>query len=84
MSIHDGCKIKGPLIIKTESGLGRLHSNVEHVASCQEMMEKGVNILLGLPNGTECTQEMDQGFVEFNSATAASTTLIAAMKIVKS
>ncbi len=41
-------------------------------------MEKGVHIGLGLPNGTESTQEMDQGFTEYKPATDESTVCVAA------
>ncbi len=52
-----------------------------HVKFRQDLFEKGVHILLGLPNGTEATQEMDQGFAQFKPATDKSTVQIAAMKM---
>ncbi len=40
-----------------------------------------MDIGLGLPNGTEANQEMDQGFQEYKPATDASTVRVAAKKM---
>ncbi len=80
---QDRCKIKGPLCIKTNTGPGQLSSNKEHLTKQEVWLEKGVHNFLGLPNGTESSQEMNQWFTEFKSATDASTICIAAMKMAK-
>ncbi len=79
----DGRKIKGTLVIKTDTGPGRLCKDIEHVEFCEDLLNKGVHIMLGLPNGTESTQEMDQGFTELKPATDKSTVRVAAMKMAK-
>ncbi len=40
---------------------GRLSKELVHIIYQLQFMEKGAHIGLGLPNSTECTQEMDQG-----------------------
>ncbi len=76
-----GRKLKGPLFIKTDTGPGCLSQDEEHVRFRENLEKQGVDISLGLPNGTECTQEMDQGFQEYKPATDASTVRVAAKKM---
>mmetsp|Transcript_30072 Transcript_30072/g.63810 ORF Transcript_30072/g.63810 Transcript_30072/m.63810 type:complete len:132 (+) Transcript_30072:168-563(+) len=45
------------------------------------MHEKGVVILLGLPNGTLATQEMDQGYATFKPECQESTIRVAGMEL---
>ncbi len=78
-----GCKIKGPVLFKCDTGPGRLCKTIEHVESHKELLQKGVHNLLGLPNGTESQQELDQAFAEFKPATNKSTVRIAAMKMAR-
>ncbi len=79
--VESARKIKGPLIIKTDTGPGRLSKDEAHIWFWEELMKKGVHILLGLPNKTECTQEMDQGFTELKPACDKSTIQVAAKKM---
>ncbi len=80
---EDGRKVKGPIILKTDTGPGRLCKDITHVTAREELYDKGVHNLLGLPNGTKNTQEMDQGFTEFKPATDKSTVRVAARKMAK-
>jgi hypothetical protein len=54
--------ISGPLIIKTDAGLGRLSKEAWSIKFHEQMAAKGMHILLTLPNATACTAEMDQLF----------------------
>ncbi len=56
-----GRKIKGPFILKTDTGPGCLSRDEEHLKFKEELMEMGVHILLDLPDGTESIQEMEDG-----------------------
>ncbi len=47
--------LSGPLILKTDAGPGRLSKDAESWEFCERMHEKGLVILLGLPNGTAAT-----------------------------
>ena len=76
-----GRKIKGPLFIKTDTGPGRLSNELNHINYREQLMERGAHIGLGLPNGTECTQEMDQGYAQFKPACFESTLRVAAKKM---
>ena len=60
-----GKMLKGPLMVKTDSGPGRLSSEAESVDFREEMANLGVYIILSLPNGTECQAELDQMFSDF-------------------
>ncbi len=81
---NENCKkIKGSLIFKTDTGPGCLCNEESHIKFHEEMLEKGVHIMLGLPNGTECMQEMDQAFAEFKRATDKSALWVAATAIAK-
>ena len=73
--------ITGPLIVKTDAGPGRLCDKDERVDFCSEMAEKGVHILLSLPNGTACTAEMDQLFEKFKPRCHKSIQRVAGMKM---
>ena len=58
--------ISGPLIVKTDAGPGRLSKEASSIEFCKEMANKGVHILLSLPNATAITAEMDQLFENSN------------------
>ena len=45
----------GPLILKTDAGPGRLSKDAESWEFREQMHDKGLVILLGLPNGTAAT-----------------------------
>ncbi len=57
---HTNKLISGPLIVKTDSGPGRLSKESVSIEFREEMAAKGVHIFLSLPNGTAATAEMDQ------------------------
>ena len=60
--------ITGPLINKTDGGPGRLSREASSIEFREKMAETGMVILLSLPNGTECTAELDQCYSEFKPA----------------
>ncbi len=62
-------QLKGPLIIKTDAGPGCLSREAQSITFREEMANKGVFILLSLPNGTACTAELDQMFTQFKDQT---------------
>ena len=70
----DGKFLCGPVIFKTDSGQGRLAATWESLEFRERMMEKGVFIVLGLPNSTSCTQEQDQLYQDFKAKTKAKIT----------
>ena len=63
-----GRLIKGPLINKTDGGPGRLSREASSLDFRENMAATGMHILLSLPNGTECTAELDQCYSEFKPA----------------
>ena len=73
--------ITGPLINKTDSGPGRLAKEASSFEFREEMATIGMHILLSLPNGTECTAEMDQLYAEFKPACQKSTVRVAGVKL---
>ena len=73
--------ISGPLVVKTDAGPGRLSKEAESVLFREQMAEKGVHILLSLPNATSCTAEMDQLFEKFKPACSKSALRLAARKM---
>jgi len=69
--------LSGPLIVKTDAGPGRLAKEAESWEFRERMNEKGVVILLGLPNGTSVNQEMDQGYADLKTECKKSTKRVA-------
>ena len=65
--------LKGPVILKTDAGPGRLAKDAESWEFRRRMHEQGVVILLGLPNGTSATQEMDQCYEDLKRECKKST-----------
>jgi hypothetical protein len=54
------CKLlKGPLLVKTDTGPGRLAMKADSIDVREEMANMGVYILLSLPNDTECQAELE-------------------------
>ena len=76
-----GKLLKGPLIIKTDAGPGRLSRQAESIEFREEMARMGVYILLSLPNGTACTAELDQMYSRFKNETKNSTVRVAGIKM---
>ena len=74
--------LKGPLINKTDGGPVRLSNEAQSIDFRERMATLGMHILLSLPNGTECTAELDQLYSEFKPACKASTKRVAGMKMI--
>ena len=73
--------LSGPLIVKTDSGPGRLLKEAASLSFREEMASLGVFILLSLPNGTECQAELDQMFSEFQPRCKKSAIQVVGMKM---
>ena len=73
--------LRGPLIIKTDNGPGRLAADAASMKFREEMAELGVYILLGLPNGTEAQAELDQMYSEFKPRCKTSAVRVAGRKM---
>jgi hypothetical protein len=76
-----GKLLKGPLIIKTDAGPGRLSREAQSIEFREKMANMGVIILLSLPNGTACTAELDQMYSRFKDETKNSTIRVAGIKM---
>ena len=63
-----GRQLTGPITIKTDAGPGRLCKEAISWVFRKRMFDRGVYIILGLPNSTAATQETDQGYTEFQPA----------------
>ena len=61
--------IKGPIMIKTDSGPGRQCKSERSIKFCADMHQLGLHMMPGLPNSTSATQEMDDAYQTFKSAT---------------
>ncbi len=70
-----------PLIAKTDGGPDCLAKEAESFEFQKEMHDRGVVILLGLPNGTSATQEMDQGYATFKPECQNSIICVTGMKL---
>ena len=75
--------VKGPLFLKVDSEPGRFSNEAMNLEFWEKMWDIGFYIFLGLPNGTECTQEMDQGYQTFKPATDRIAIRVAAMKMAR-
>jgi hypothetical protein len=62
---------QGPVILKLDAGPGRIVSSSVILAKREELFERGLIILMGLPNATSVQQEMDALYGAFKSATYA-------------
>ena len=67
----EGKLLRGPVILKLDAGPGRMVASEESIKKREEFKEKGLFILLGLPNATAVQQEMDNLYGPFKSATYA-------------
>ena len=74
--------ITGPLIEKTDGGPGILSNEAESINFREKYDAEGVHIIPSLPNGTDCTSELDQMYSTFKPSTKKSTKRVAAMKMV--
>ena len=73
--------LQGPVIIKTDAGPGRLSKEAASWQFRERMHKKGLIIMLGLPNGTSATQEMDQGYTDYKQECKKSTLRVASIKL---
>jgi hypothetical protein len=62
---------QGPVILKLDAGPGRIVSNNAILKKREEMFDRGLIILMGLPNTTSVQQEMDALYGPFKSASYA-------------
>ena len=69
----NGVFLRGPIILKTDSGQGRLVATFSSLNFREQMQQRGVYLVLSLPNSTSCTQEQDQLYQEFKGKTRAMT-----------
>ena len=54
--------LRGPIVVKTDSGPGRLAKEAKSHDFRERKWRLGVYIMIGLPNATSVNQEMDQGY----------------------
>ena len=66
-----GHLIQGPVILKVDAGPGRIVSSAATLAKREEFFERGLIIMMGLPNATSVQQEMDALYGAFKAATYA-------------
>jgi hypothetical protein len=62
---------QGPVILKLNAGPGRIVSSSVILAKREELFERGLIILMGLPNARSVQQEMDALYGAFKSAAYA-------------
>lgn len=62
---------QGPVILKLDAGPGRIVSSAAILSKREEFFERGLIIIMGLPNATSVQQEMDALYGPFKSATYA-------------
>ncbi len=60
---------QGPVKLKVDAGPGRIVSSEAILLKREQLFERGLIILMGLPNATSVQQEMDALFGPFKSAT---------------
>jgi hypothetical protein len=60
---------QGPVILKLDAGPGRIVSSEIVLAKREEFFERGLIIIMGLPNATSVQQEMDALYGPFKTAT---------------
>ncbi len=61
----------GPVILKVDAGPGRIVSSELVLEQREALFERGLIIVMGLPNATSVQQEMDALYGPFKSATYA-------------
>ncbi len=61
----------GPVILKVDSGPGRMIANIESISKRAKFFYQGLFILMGLPNATSVNQEMHALYGAFKSSTYA-------------
>ena len=71
------------MVTKTDAGPGRLAKSLASLQFRERAYQRGQLIFLGLPNGSSATQEMDQGFFQYQDACKKSTIRAGGIKIQK-
>ena len=71
LTLSTGKLLAGPVVLKLDSGPGRIVASIDSIAKREEYLERGLIILAGLPNATSVQQEMDVLFGAFKSTTYA-------------
>jgi hypothetical protein len=66
-----GKLIQGPVILKLAAGPGRIVSNIVILQKREKLYERGLFILMGLPNASSLQQTTDALYSPFKSATFA-------------
>ena len=64
-----GKLLHGPVILKLDSGPGRIVASYDSITRREALAEMGLLIMAGLPNATSVQQEMDALYGAFKSAT---------------
>ena len=64
-----GNLLHGPVILKVDSGPGRIVASFDSILHREALAEKGLLLMSGLPNATSVQQEMDALYGAFKSAT---------------
>ena len=72
----EGKFISGSVLLKIDSGQGRFSASWENLKFRERMAEKGVLLVLGLPNSTSCTQKQDQLYQDFKQCLRTKTNTI--------
>ena len=62
---------QGPVILKVDAGPGRIVSSEDILLKREALFERGLIIVMGLPNATSVQQEMDALYGPFKSSTYA-------------
>ena len=78
--VSDGI-MREPVFVRADSGPGRLSKEADSWEFCRRMWERGVSIIIGLPNGTTVNQDMDQAFTTFQPAVRRSTQCVVSKKL---
>lgn len=78
-----GKLLEGPVFLKVDSGPGRLSRSASSIAFREQLWNKGIIIILGLPNATEATQEMDDLYQTFKPRTYRSAQRAASIKLAR-
>jgi hypothetical protein len=60
---------QGPIVLKLDAGPGRIVSSEQILLKREALFERGLIIIMGLPNATSVQQEMDALYGPFKSAT---------------
>ena len=69
--LQTGKLLSGPVVLKLDSGPGRIVASHASILKREQYFDMGLIILAGLPNSTSVQQEMDALYGPFKSATYA-------------